>query len=91
MFESAKTAMWYRCLLSFFTLLLLASVVSAGFSPAPDPVSAQGAGDSSSTGEALFVGAIRLTNGGPPCRICHSVAGIPFPNGGTLGPDLTAS
>lgn len=40
-------------------------------------------------GKALFVGKVRLRNGGPPCASCHSIAGIPFPNGGTLGPDLT--
>ncbi len=40
-------------------------------------------------GEALFTGRDRLANGGPPCISCHSVSGIPFPNGGTMGPDLT--
>jgi len=40
-------------------------------------------------GEALFIGRIRLANGGPPCISCHSVSGLPFPNGGTMGPDLT--
>jgi mono/diheme cytochrome c family protein len=42
-----------------------------------------------SRGEALFTGKVRLRNGGPACISCHSVAGIPFPNGGTLGPNLT--
>src|SRR6185312_14386962 len=32
-------------------------------------------------GEALFIGRIRLANGGPPCISCHSVSGLPFPNG----------
>lgn len=40
-------------------------------------------------GKALFVGKVRFRNGGPPCASCHSIAGLPFPNGGTLGPDLT--
>lgn len=40
-------------------------------------------------GEALFTGRAHLSNGGPPCISCHSVSGIPFPNGGTMGPDLT--
>jgi len=40
-------------------------------------------------GEALFTGRGRFSNGGPPCISCHSVTGVPFPNGGTMGPDLT--
>ncbi len=50
---------------------------------------AQTGGGSSSTGRSLFTGTLKLRNGGPPCRTCHSIAGLPFPNGGTLGPDLT--
>lgn len=46
---------------------------------------------SASRGEALFIGKVRFRNGGPPCMSCHSIAGLPFPNGGTLGPDLTKS
>lgn len=44
---------------------------------------------SAARGEALFTGEVPLQNGGPPCKACHSVALLPFPNGGTLGPDLT--
>jgi ubiquinol-cytochrome c reductase cytochrome c subunit len=40
-------------------------------------------------GEGLFTGATGLRNRGPACVSCHSIAGLPFPNGGTLGPDLT--
>ncbi len=40
-------------------------------------------------GEELFLGQRPFRNGGPPCATCHSVAGLPFPNGGTLAPDLT--
>ena len=40
-------------------------------------------------GERLFTGDTHLRNGGPACVSCHSIAGIPFPGGGTLGPDLT--
>lgn len=50
--------------------------------PAPNPQSIQ-------RGEALFAGRNPFHNGGPPCANCHSVAGLPFPNGGTLAPDLT--
>jgi mono/diheme cytochrome c family protein len=40
-------------------------------------------------GKDLFSGQVRFQNGGPPCASCHSIAGLPFPGGGTLGPDLT--
>jgi cytochrome c peroxidase len=40
-------------------------------------------------GEALFSGHVPMRNGGPACATCHTVAGIPFPYGGTMGPDLT--
>jgi cytochrome c peroxidase len=40
-------------------------------------------------GAALFSGGMRMQNGGPACSSCHRAAGIPFPNGGTMGPDLT--
>ena len=39
-------------------------------------------------GKALFTGAKRLVNGGPPCISCHS-ASIGALGGGALGPDLT--
>ncbi len=42
-------------------------------------------------GKELFTGAIRFQNGGPACIACHSIGGVAFPNGGTLGPDLTAA
>ncbi len=44
---------------------------------------------SASRGRELFTGQARLQNGGPSCETCHSIAGLPFPNGGTLGPNLT--
>jgi len=40
-------------------------------------------------GRALFLGTVRFQNGGPACSACHSVAGLAFPEGGTMGPDLT--
>ena len=45
--------------------------------------------DSIEQGERLFNGQAPLAHGGPACIACHSVGGLPFPNGGTLGPDLT--
>jgi hypothetical protein len=40
-------------------------------------------------GQSLFQGTTRFANGGPACAACHSVASLPFPSGGTMGPDLT--
>lgn len=44
---------------------------------------------SASAGRTLFMGTVRFKNGGPACSACHSVASLPFPRGGTMGPDLT--
>ncbi len=44
---------------------------------------------SATRGRELFAGRVKFANGGPPCAACHSLAGLPFPGGGTLGPDLT--
>lgn len=46
---------------------------------------------SAAEGERLFSGTTRLQNGGPACIACHSIAGVSFPNGGTLGPNLTGA
>ncbi len=40
-------------------------------------------------GEALFSGQTHFQNGAPACGSCHTVAGLRFPKGGTMGPDLT--
>lgn len=40
-------------------------------------------------GRLLFGGQRPFQNGGPACAICHDIAGMRFPAGGTLGPDLT--
>lgn len=50
------------------------------------PEAPQGA---ASRGESLFTGSAHFRKGGPACISCHSIAGLSFPNGGTLGPDLT--
>jgi mono/diheme cytochrome c family protein len=44
---------------------------------------------STERGEELFTGRIPFKNGGPPCSGCHTVSGLSFPGGGTLGPNLT--
>lgn len=56
--------------------------------PQPQPAPAALVGDPAA-GKALFTGAQRLQNGGPPCMGCHSVGGIGALGGGALGPDLT--
>lgn len=45
--------------------------------------------DAATRGAQLFSGQRRFVGGGPACIACHSVGGLPFPNGGTLAPDLT--
>lgn len=49
----------------------------------------EGPPGSAPRGESLFMGRTHFLNRGPACISCHSIAGLPFPNGGTLGPDLT--
>lgn len=43
----------------------------------------------SGAGRRLFLGQVRLQNGGPSCISCHGLTGVGFFGGGTLGPDLT--
>lgn len=81
-----------------FTILLtcLPRLTSAQAQPVPQSPSQPTAPSSESLpagsptrGEEFFAGQAHFRNGGPPCSSCHSIAGLPFPNGGTLGPDLT--
>ncbi len=41
-------------------------------------------------GRQFFLGTLPLTNKGPACLGCHSIAGEGFFGGGNLGPDLTS-
>lgn len=61
---------------------------TASANGAAAPAAALPAGDGA-TGRELFVGDVRMHNGGPPCMSCHSISGIGALGGGTLGPDLT--
>ena len=72
----------------FMLLILLFPMSSVGLPPATStsPENQQG---SASRGESLFMGKTHFLNRGPACISCHSIASLPFPNGGTLGPDLT--
>ena len=40
-------------------------------------------------GESLFRGTTPFVHKGAACAACHAVASLPFPSGGTMGPDLT--
>jgi len=72
-------------LLTLVVLLLNLSLSSALFaSDQPETGTAR-------NGQALFAGTDRFQNGGPPCAACHAASGLPFPNGGSLGPDLSRS
>ena len=54
------------------------------------PLAAQtGTPGSPEAGKALFTGVVHFANGGPACASCHSTAGLDFPGGGSMGPDLT--
>jgi hypothetical protein len=78
---------------SFLLLVLVLSTLSlANTSSQADfqNLRAQGnATNSVRAGRALFAGDVRFQNGGPPCAACHATSGLPFPNGGSLGPDLS--
>jgi cytochrome c2 len=58
---------------------------------APGPPAAALTTGSVEMGQQLFSGSVAFQKGGPPCLSCHDVASIPFPGGGTLGPDLTGA
>lgn len=64
------------------TILISLGAPAFGQAPGSDPAA---------VGEKLFSGAVRFQNVGPPCAACHSIGGLGFPNGGTMGPDLTQS
>lgn len=68
----------------FWAALPLAALLAAGQAPA-------GTADAAAQGRQQFTGAIPFQNGGPACASCHEAAGLAFPNGGTLGPNLSAS
>jgi cytochrome c2 len=63
--------------------------VQAPAPQAPGPAGPALAMGPAEVGKQLFTGLVTLEKGGPPCISCHDVASIPFPGGGTLGPDLT--
>jgi mono/diheme cytochrome c family protein len=62
------------------------STTQSASAASPVPEAPQG---SVPRGESLFTGRTHFRNRGPACISCHSIAGVSFPNGGTLGPNLT--
>jgi mono/diheme cytochrome c family protein len=64
---------------------LIAFIRSFSVEPTEESI-AQG---SPQRGEQLFTGRIHFRNGGPACISCHTISGLSFLGGGTLGPDLT--
>lgn len=76
----------------FFPLLILLVAFQPGRAqplPPTAPAAPALSAGSADRGRSLFAGRVRFRNGGPPCASCHSVAGLSFPGGGVLGPDLT--
>lgn len=64
---------------------LIAFIRSLSVEPTEESI-AQG---SPQRGEQLFTGRIHFRNEGPACISCHTISGLSFLGGGTLGPDLT--
>ncbi len=95
MFGSCRPGRALLLLQALFFLFALPAVAQTETPPAPQasaeaqPAPASEPQGSASAGEALFSGKRRFQNGGPACFSCHQTAAIPFPNGGTLGPDLS--
>jgi mono/diheme cytochrome c family protein len=57
----------------------------------PTPPAAVLPPGSAVAGQRLFVGSVPFQKEGPSCASCHDAAVLPFPGGGTLGPDLTGA
>jgi hypothetical protein len=92
--REANPFLYPRRTSSLLILLVLVLTSSNAKSLRGEPLPPQNAQESPEKvspqqGELLFSGQIHFQNGGPACSACHSIAGLPFPHGGTLGPDLT--
>ncbi len=81
------SAIWR--IFSLFLILMLGTLTAAW--GATQPQQSTISSEFSTGGERLFTGVIAFQNGGPPCMACHNISGIPFPGGGTVGPDLTGA
>lgn len=70
---------------------LIAFLGAGQASASTAPAAPESSAGDTANGKALFTGAQRLTNGGPPCMGCHSAGAIGALGGGALGPDLTTA
>ncbi len=70
-------------------IALAVLVSAASHPPAAGQPATEGAPASVEDGRRLFEGRVPFQNGGPPCAACHAAATVAFPNGGTVGPDLS--
>ncbi len=80
------------CAATAIRCALVAVAFAAATAPAQETTAQSRAGDQpgdAARGARLFSGQARLASGGPPCGACPVAAGLPFPGGGTMGPDLT--
>ncbi len=62
---------------------------SGSLKPAPGRPLSEATEENIHAGEKLFMGEIRLTNGGPTCNSCHNVKNDNVVSGGALAMDLT--
>lgn len=88
----------YRRQAKFWLAAVSALVVASGLAsgiaggvPPPQGQQEFSTQVSAERGKLLFTGQIPFQNGGPPCSACHSISSLSFPNGGTLGPNLTGA
>ncbi len=76
----------------WLSLVLLAVVASAAVASPPTQATTPTAVPQSGNiqnGKALFIGDVKLANGGPACISCHSIDNVGLLGGGALGPNLT--
>jgi len=76
-------------LFALLALLPAASLAQPSRTPDQPQTTLADSQESFARGEDLFTGRTSFHNGGPACIACHSITGLSFPNGGTLGPELS--
>ncbi len=96
MLSSFRAALGSRTIVALVAILLFSAAVAQAAPALPQTTSPETGQQTSplpqgsaTRGRELFQGTLRFQNRGSACGSCHRSAGIAFPNGGTLGPDLT--
>src|SRR5690349_6939289 len=74
-----------------FTVCLLFGMSVAAQTGTPAALASSPQQGLPDAGRHLFTGTVHFKNGGPACVACHNVAGLDFPGGGNMGPDLTGA